>query len=65
MGISNLSSLTIIYLAQTTYRLAYLLNSEATGGTSEPAAYTHVGTAKGQVQYAVVEDVDCCNTLMS
>ena len=35
-----------------------LTDSNATGGTSEPAAYTRVGTAKGQVHYAVVEDVD-------
>ena len=35
-----------------------LADSEATGGTSEPAAYTRVGTAKGQVHHAVVEDVD-------
>ena len=36
-----------------------------TGGTSEPAANTHVGTAKGQVQHAVVEDVDCFNASTS
>ena len=29
--------------------------SEATGGTSEPAACTHVGRAKGQVHCAVVD----------
>ena len=31
--------------------------SEATGGTSEPAACTHVGRAKGEVHYALAEEV--------